>query len=116
MFDMYRILIFFAIVVIITSTAPCFSREVKSEIKTTQGIEADSKISKHLGLTKEEKINRIQRNKKTLKYLKHKKELQRLYDKKSKTEREMEYLEIRLEMKKNKLGNTESEASEKGER
>ena len=92
---------------------PDCSAKDSEPVLSTQGIELDSSIEKS-NQTTEQKNEQKQIKNRSKKYIKHKKNLKKQDYKRTKKQQELEYLEKRLEAKKNKLKSLTSDL-QKGE-
>ena len=110
---MLKMILCFLVLLGIGLNMPDCSAKDSEPVLSTQGIELDSSIEKSKQTT-EQKNEQKQIKNRSKKYIKHKKNLKKQDFKRTKKQQELEYLEKRLEVKKNKLNSLTSD-QEKGE-
>ena len=110
---MFKMILCLLVLLGIGFNMPDCSAKDSEPVQYTQGIELDNSIEKSKP-TPEQKNEQKQIKNRSKKYIKYKKNLKKQDFKRTKKQQELEYLEKRLEVKKNKLNSLTSD-QEKGE-
>lgn len=110
---MFRTILCLLVLLGINFNTPVCNAKDSEPVLSTQGLELDDNIAKSK-LTTEQKTEQKQIKNRSKKYIKYKKNLKKQDFKRTKKQKELEYLEKRLEAKKNKL-KTLTSNQEKGE-
>ena len=110
---MFKMILCLLVLLGIGFNMPDCSAKDSEPVQSTQGIELDNSIEKSKP-TPEQINEQKQIKNRSKKYIKYKKNLKKQDFKRTKKQQELEYLEKRLEVKKNKLNSLTSD-QEKGE-
>lgn len=111
---MLRVVIAFLLLIFLpVSTA--FAFRAKEQVNSTQGVDIDSTITKTIGPSKEQKKEQRKKRRTSAEYLKKKKKIGKIDAKLQNKQRELEFLQNRLEIKKKKLEDLVPADNEKGE-
>jgi len=103
------------LILFIGSAADCRTKKSDVPVQSTQGLEAESsKVIENSKPSKAEQNEQKQKQNRSKEYIKLKKQIKKHDIKRTEKQKELEYLEQRLELKKMKLELLNS-GSEKGE-
>lgn len=111
---MFRIVFCIVMLFLICASSVTCAKEDEPAV-STQGISIDSNAVEKSKPSKQDKNEQKLRKNRSSKYIKHKKELQKQDYKRNLKQKELEYLEKRLEKKKSKLNSLTAD-QEKGEK
>lgn len=112
---MLRVYIFILCAILILSV-PVSAKKQQEEVKSTQGVEIDNSITKALKTSDTQKKEQKNKQKTSADYIKTKKQVKRLDSIKENKQREIEYLQNRIEVKKQRLEKLSPTTNEKGEK
>lgn len=112
---MLRVVIAFLIVFCL-NVSPIFAKHSKEEVKSTQGVEVDNSILKTVKPSPKQRKEQKEKQKTSSNYLKKKKQIIKQDAILKKKQKELEFLQDRLEVKKSRLDGLSLQGSEKGEK